>query len=397
MGHLTRTKNASRSLLLMTSGFAAFAATTHAQVFTVGEKTATAGIKTDFKHTDVELPTQPMTERGRRELVRDLESEQGFAHRVLPLGATLTLQANGNMTPRDDQYKEVVYKKGQSAAPGDRVVITALDIKADRIVVDLNGGPYVKNRILRHVQIGVGPATTASPDLLDQPTGCRIALLFEGRTPEVSAPEVKALLEPIVDFGAKTSEVAYSETLPTPVKAAIESHEVLVGMNRRMVLAALGQPDHKIHEGTGDSRYEEWIYGHQPQTVRFVRFEGDRVSLVKIAALGKPIEIHDQDELNGYLPPKPTREIALGDATAATKEKAGAPSLKLPGEKDAPVENNGQVSQQNHKVQFPDEKPAEKPQPVPPPPSQDDPTAPAPPKAVTPPPTPGSLPTPPQP
>src|SRR5271154_3790294 len=76
-----------------------------AQVFTVGEKSATADIKTDFTPTHVELPDGRLTERGRRELMRDLEAEQGFAHRLLPLGATMTLQANGNLTPREDQYK----------------------------------------------------------------------------------------------------------------------------------------------------------------------------------------------------------------------------------------------------------------------------------------------------
>ncbi len=336
----------------------AIAAGTQAQVFTVGEKTATADIKTDFKPTHVELPDAKMTERGRRELMRDLEAEQGFAHRVLPLGAVLTLQANGHLTPGDDAYKQVIYKKGQSAAPGDRVVVTALQVKADRIVVDLNGGPYVRHRFLRHVQIGVGGAMTGPPDVSEQATGCRVTLLFEGGVPEVSAPEVKALLEPVVDFGAKTSEVAYAETLPAPVKSAIDSHEVLVGMNHRMVLASLGQPESKLRESSEKGRYEEWIYGHQPQTVRFVRFEGDRVSQIKVAALGKPIEVHDHDELAGYLPPKPTHVVGLGDADEAAKEKAGPPSLRKPGEAvpdDSPA---------NHKVQFPEEK--TKPAPIPP-------------------------------
>ena len=46
---------------------------------------------------------------------------------------------------------------------------------------------------------------------------------------------------------------------------------------------------------TADRHYEEWIYGQLPQTVHFVRFEGDRVTQVRIAALGKPIAIHNQE------------------------------------------------------------------------------------------------------
>jgi hypothetical protein len=315
----------------------------------VGEKSATADINTEFKPTHVELPDAGLTERGRRELMRDLEAEQGFAHRVLPLGAILTLQANGNLTPRDDQYKQVVYKKGQSAAPGDRVAVTGLEFKGDRIVIDLNGGPYPPHRFMRHIQIGVGGVQTAQPNLDERATGCRINLVFEGGVPEVSAPEVKALLQPVVDFSAKTGEVAYAETLPAPIKDAIKSHEVLVGMNRRMVLAALGAPETKVREGSGDDRYEEWIYGHQPQTMQFVRFVGDRVTLLKIAALGKPIEVRSEDEMAGYLPPPAT--VAVGDVTKADGQQS-PPSLKLPNEAKLPteVENPDSVYR---KVQMP--------------------------------------------
>lgn len=325
----------------------------HAQVFTVGEKTATADINADFTPTHVELPDGHLGERGRRELMRDLGSEQGFAHRILPLGAIMTLQANGNLTPRAEQYKELIYKKGSSAAPGDRVMITALEFKGDRLVVDLNGGPYPPHRFMRHIQIGIGPVATQQPTLDERATGCRIVLVFEGGVPDISAPEVKALLQPIIDFGAKTGEVAYAETLPAPLKSAIKSHEVLVGMNHRMVLAALGQPESKLREGLGSERYEEWIYGHQPQTMEFVRFSGDRVSLVKIAALGKDIEIHDQDEMAGYEQPVPT--VAVGDVTA--KEGVVPPSLRLPGEDKTP-EEAARPDSGMRKVQMPEPKKA---------------------------------------
>jgi hypothetical protein len=82
-------------------------------------------------------------------------------------------------------------------------------------------------------------------------------------------------------------------------------------------------------------RYEEWIYGHVPQTIRFVRFVGDRVTVVEIAALGKPIEIHDKDEMAGFNTPTPTREVAMGDQEPSANEeekKPAAPTLRLPGE-----------------------------------------------------------------
>ena len=342
-------------------------AAAHAQVFVVGEKSATAGINADFKPTHVELPQGKLTERGRRELIRNLEAEQGFAHRALPMGAGLTLQANGNISPAPAEYRKMIYEKGQSAGPGDRVVITSMVIKADRIVLDFNGGPYAKHRFLSHIQINDAPVT-GNP--MEVATGSRITLVFEGGVPEVSGPEVKALLEPVIDFGVKSSAQAYADTLPDPLKEAIAAHEVLVGMNHRMVLAALGAPENKMREqASGDSsgsRYEEWIYGHVPQTIRFVRFVGDRVTMVEIAALGKPIEIHDKDEMGGFNAPVPTREVALGDQNERGGEEgkpAAAPSLRLPGEA-APPDGPG-------KVQFPTDTKDPKVAPIPPTPSTD--------------------------
>jgi hypothetical protein len=336
--------------------------TSHAQVFVVGEKSATADIATDFTPTHVQLPDGKLTERGRRELIRNLEAEQGFAHRALPISAGITLQANGNLTPAPAEYRKLIYQKGQSAAPGDRVVITSMVIKPDRIVLDFNGGPYAKHRFLSHVQINDAPVTQNTGEVA---TGSRITLVFEGGVPEVSGPEIKALLEPLIDFGVKSSEQAYADTLPTPLKDAIAAHEVLVGMNHRMVLAALGAPENKMREqqssDPGGGRYEEWIYGHVPQTIRFVRFVGDRVTVVEIAALGKPIEIHNKDEMAGLNPSAPTREVAMGDQQqGGTEDKPAAPpSLRLPGEA-APADGPG-------KVQFPTDKPA----PIPPPPTAD--------------------------
>ena len=330
-----------------------------AQVFTVGERTATEDIKTDFDRTHVELPNDALTERGRRDLVRNLQSEQGFAHHVLPLASIVDLMANGPVKPAAEAYKLMVYKKGQAAAPGDRVEITALEFKPDRILIDFNGGPYVRHRFLRHLQIGIGGVETPEPDLTETATGWRIALIFEGGVPELSAPEVKALLEPLVDFGVKTGELAYAETLPAPVKSAIASHEILVGMNHRMVLASLGPPESKVRETTAEGKYEEWIYGKQPQTVKFVRFVGDRVTLLKIAAVGKPIEIHQRDEMAGFIDPGaiPVLTVANGPTQHAKDGSLtqAPPSLKLPAESATPSESQNGISE--HKVIFPDAHP----------------------------------------
>ncbi len=324
---------------------------TACQVFVVGEKSATADISTDFTPTNLPLPTETLSERGRRELVRNLEAEQGFAHRALPMGAGITLHANGALSPSAADYRKMIFEKGQSAAPGDRVIITAMTIKGDRIIFDLNGGPYAKHRFLSHIQLNDNPVAPQG----EQPIGARVTLVFNGAVPEISAPEVKALLDPVIDFGVKSCDQAYADTLPPKLKDAIAAHEVLVGMNHRMVLAALGPPESKVREQqSGDpngARYEEWIYGHVPQTVRFVRFVGDRVTVVEIAALGKPVEIHDKPEIDPSDLPVNMREIALGDRKPDGPEGTAAPAaptLRKPGEPDPQPAQGGQGQ-----VQFP--------------------------------------------
>jgi len=305
------------------------------QVFVVGKNTATDGMVTEFHPTRVELPSQPLTERGRRDLLRMLEAEQGFAHRALPMGGQgLTLQANGTLSPDSDAIRDALYKKGISAQAGDRVVVTNLHFEKDRLIIDLDGGPFKKHRWLSHVQFNDN--NVVAPE--DQPTGSRITLAFEKFVPDLTPAEVKSLLEPVIDFGVKTSEEAYANTLPEPLKLAVADHRVLVGMNHRMVLAALGQPVMKVREKIDDAsgnKYEEWIYGRTPQTIRFVRFVGDRVVMIKVAELGKPIEVHDKDEMAGYINPDAVRTVALGDAKPdeeGSGKQAPPPSLRREGE-----------------------------------------------------------------
>jgi len=308
-----------------------------AQVFVVGEKTATEDVVTEFHPTHIEIPDAPLDERGRLDLVRNLEAEQGFAHRELPLGAGVTLIANGNMSPRDDDYKKMLYQKGQSAAPGDRVAVTALQFKGDRLVIDFNGGPYARHRFLSHVYFNDMQVARQGPIA----TGFRITLVFEGGLPEVTAAEVKALLDPLIDFRAKTSEEAYADTLSPKVREAVEAHEILVGMDRRMVMAAVGTPHdrHREHTVAGDPNsplYEEWIYGQPPQPIQFVRFQNGRVIRLEIAALGKPVEVRDKNELgNAGEPTLEARTVANGDAQPDPENgRSGPPpTLRRPGEK----------------------------------------------------------------
>jgi hypothetical protein len=298
--------------------------------------------------TKVDLPKDPMDARGHQDLLRSLEAEQGFAMRPLPRGKKgLILVANGTLTPSGERYVHAVTENGLSVKPGERVVFSNIRIDKEKIIIDVNGGPDHKHEFLRHVSVGVGNTQPVVRDDGQEPTGARITLTFSKFVPGVTASQVKALLAPLVSFDMKTPMQAYTDTLPPVLKQAIVDHKVLVGMSTDMVLFALGQPETKSREMDGLTPFEEWIYGHAPQDVTFVRVNGNRVIRVEIAKLGQALEVFTKDEVTGLMTTdgqpviaeakKPrTRTVALGDSDPdSTDVRAAAPppTLRAPGEK----------------------------------------------------------------
>jgi hypothetical protein len=229
--------------------------------------------------------------------------------------------------------------------PGDRAVLSNIRIDRDRIVFDINGGPEHKHEFLRHIQIGVGNSTApVTQDPNQDPVGARISLVFPGHVPEVTPVQIKALLAPLLSFDVKTPVQAYTDTLPPTLKNAILNHHVLVGMSTDMVLFTLGQPEAKSREIEGQMPFEEWIYGHPPQDVNFVRINGNRVVRVEIAKLGQPLEVFTKDEVEGLMTTggRPVlaevheiHTVELGDVhrDADTQAPLAPPSLRKEGEK----------------------------------------------------------------
>lgn len=338
------------SVLRITAGAAAlamlFSVTASAQVFTVTPE-GMGGHYLEFHPTNISLPTDPLTERGKQELIRFLTAEQGFAMRPLPL-AGLTLHANGNMQPSGTDYMNELNEKGTSAKAGDRCVISDVKIKENKIVLLLNGGPDPKHKWLRHISIGTDPnyTTPVVQDNGQEPVGSRITLLFPHAVPEISGKTVEALLAPLLGFGVKSPVVAYTDTLPPKLKQAILDHHVLVGMSTDMVIYAMGEPQQKIRERDGQMPFEEWIYGEAPQPVQFIRINGNRVIRVEIAEVGKPPVIRAENEMGDYWNDKQapnTREIKMGDEAPGDVAKQSAPqappTLREPGE-TLPTDND---------------------------------------------------------
>jgi hypothetical protein len=296
--------------------------------------------------TKVDLPKQPIDARGHQDILRILVAEQGFAMRPLPRGKKgLTLAANGKLSPAGESYVAQVTEQGLSVKPGDRVVLSDVKIDKEKMVFEINGGPDHKHEFLRHIQIGMGGPNMTNPVVQDngqEPVGARITLAFSKYVPEVTPAQVKALLAPLISFDMKTPVQAYTDTLPPALKKAILDHKVMVGMSTDMVLFAMGQPESKSREVEGQMPFEEWIYGHPPQDVQFVRVNGNRVIRVEVAKLGQPLEVFTKDEVEGLMTTdgKPvlaeaTHTVQMGDVhrDPNTQSAAAPPTLRAPGEK----------------------------------------------------------------
>ncbi|MGD0740695.1 MAG: hypothetical protein ABR957_13945 [Terracidiphilus sp.] len=300
--------------------------------------------------THVELSKTELDPKARLELIRALESEQGFAMRPIPRGHKgLTLVANGKLEPAGEGYLNMVTSEGLSAKPGARVVITDIKVDRSKIIFDLDGGPDAKHRFLRHIQIGVGGDAgdpNFDPTLADpngDPAGGRLTLTFGDHVPEVTPAQVKALIAPLISFDVKSPIQAFTDTLPPALKDAILGHKVLVGMTTDMVLFAKGQPTTRTREMDGQMPFEEWIYGTSPEEVDFVRVNGNRVIRLEVARDGEPLQIFTKDVVtammttdsqSAVLAQATTRTVHEGDAESDPNKQAPAapPSLRNPGE-----------------------------------------------------------------
>lgn len=312
-----------------------------AQVFTVTPQAINPKYL-EFHRTDVPLSTEPVTRRDREELVGFLSALQGFAMRPLPV-AVLKLRANGALKPSGLSYEQLVQAKGMSVGAGKRVEITNVWIKKDSIRIDLDGGPFRKHRWLRHISIGTNPYYTmpvVPEDENHDPAGTRIDLLFRHGVPELTGMQVEALLRPLIDFGVKTPVEAYAETLPPFLRKAVKAHHVLVGMNREMVLAALGEPHTKMQEAIHGQMMHIWIYGEPPAPTEFVRFYGERVVRVILAPVDRPMETFAKNQMGDYWSTQPAENVhyvQLGDTRAEDVAQQDAntapPTLLNPGEK----------------------------------------------------------------
>jgi hypothetical protein len=234
---------------------------------------------------------ETLREESKLALIRFVSGEFAKAAKSLPAGKE-GFQVFAEKPLNNEQLDHTVSVHGAAIHAGDHVQITKLDFRDHTIVVDVNGGGRGKKRFLDHVQIGMGgtpvPTSTTTqenqgPPGLQPGMGSTIFLEFGKAVPDLTPEELKQLLAPVLDFSKERSaSVQWLDTLPKEIKSAIQEQRPLIGMDREMVVAAIGKPGHKVRERDNDGNdIEDWIYGTPPSKTIFVRFTGERVSSIK--------------------------------------------------------------------------------------------------------------------
>ena len=241
-------------------------------------------------------PTAPhkekLQESSKLELIRYVSGEFAKATRALPAGKDGFLQFAGK--PLNQELLErAVATHGVAVHPGDQAQITKLEFRDHTIVVDVNGGGRGKRRFLDRIQISSGggiPTMRSSSEQEDkgppgiQPgAGSTLLLEFTKTIPDLTPEELKQLLSPFLDFARQRSaSVMWVDTLPPDIRRAIQERTPKVGMDREMVVAAVGKPGHKVRERDSQgNEIEDWIYGTPPEKTIFIRFMGDRVTSIE--------------------------------------------------------------------------------------------------------------------
>lgn len=252
----------------------------------------------------VDLEKRPKVDEGTRMLlIQSLDAEFVHTRKFIALGdKSIVINPQGQVSPGDAALFQQAQAHGAVAKVGDKVQITNVIFHEKSISVQINGGPKKHGKWYDHVSIGVGgDGGTMSPtNPNDNPaTGAEFTLQFDKQIPQMTGDELRKLLSPVLDFSLKTAGQVYAETLPPKIRDAIKNHEVLVGMNRDMVVMAKDRPPQKVREKDDKGKeYEEWIYGAPPQDVVFVRLVGDEVTQVKTAKAGGEIVVKTEKEVD---------------------------------------------------------------------------------------------------
>lgn len=239
------------------------------------------------KKASANKPTGKLTHNGKLAIVRYVDGEYAKVVRPLPsVKPGFRLKAGQKVDQQD--LDAALMRSLPAANPGDTVQITHIKFDSKKIIVEINGGSSPHKSWRQRIHISVGGSIPTTRVVKNQPpglekAGATLILEFDGAVPNVSPDQVKKYLSPFLNFaGQRSAAQNWIQTIDPKFRKAIQHRTAVVGMNRDMVLAALGRPAHKVREfKPNGTETEDWIYGRPPGTTIFVTFIGNNVVSVR--------------------------------------------------------------------------------------------------------------------
>jgi hypothetical protein len=243
-----------------------------------------------------------LTFEDRVEITRGLMAEYGKARVLIPRSKkNLEIETDGKYDRTT--WSNAAKESGPAARVGDLIQITKVDIGADRIILQLNGGFKGGQHWYRGVSIGMGPTTSPTQVPVgnsdaNAPGGTTIEVLFHKPLEPIKATEVKKMLAAVLDFDQHSATELFADTLPPETKKAIADKHVIEGMTHDQVVMAMGRPAHKSRETKDGLDTEDWVFGAAPGKITFVTFTGDKVIKVKEMYAGLGTDVAKEPPIN---------------------------------------------------------------------------------------------------
>lgn len=204
------------------------------------------------------------------ELTRGMTAEYAKLKVALPHShSALEFDAANGMDR--NQWAKSAQENGLAAKAGQTVQVTKIEIETDRIVLQLNGGYNGGRKWYRNATIsgGTAPDPTGGTPIGDDvpedaPYGTTLVILFHKPLESLRTADVKKIVAPILDFDKHTVTELYADNLTPEMRASIKDKHATVGMTRKQVLLALGQPAHKERSTKDGVELEDWVWEKPP-------------------------------------------------------------------------------------------------------------------------------------
>lgn len=221
-----------------------------------------------------------LTDDERIEILRGMGAEYATLKTLLPRSKKpLAIQSDGKFDKQE--WEQASKEMGPAGRVGDLIQITKVTIEDDKILLEINGGLKSGRKWYERVEVGMGSRTSPIGGNGNPTLGSNLAVLFPKGVPPISAADLKKILLPVMDFEKRSATEQFITTLPPEIQKAVKEQRVVEGMDRDMVITAVGRPRTRSRETRDGVDYEDWVYGNPPGKMTFVTFKGTKVVKVK--------------------------------------------------------------------------------------------------------------------